>query len=339
MSREVLGTLPDAAAGSVPDVSPSGGTATHPPGSLGSGRGPGPRPGPGPGRTPPNPPPPGHTPPTRTPPARTPWQRRTTVLAAAATLGITIGWLADTAWQTAQSADARLRTAGLSSVVVDAQHTGDAPTRMTADLTVRLDNLGLAPVQLIGSEVTYDAVAVVAIEPPRQTVPVDASRTVVLRVAIGCRSPRPLRLPPLQGRTPDGALLSLPTDGAGQALADLCAAGAGADHVIRQVGVSGDGTQLKVAMTADSGRTTEVHQIRAGGVRLEARPLPATVDGTVRTFWLQRPTECSPLWQRSGLPEVIHLDVDIGADVTVAVPLGYALAGWLLDGPCRGSPR
>jgi hypothetical protein len=319
MSREVLGTLPEAvAAASLPGVGPSGGTAT-----------------PVPGRT-------RLTSTRRAPswpsirPAPLLLGRRPTALAVAVALGIAAGWVADTAWRSAQTTDARLRTAGLSSVVIDAQHTGDTPNRMTADLTVALGNLGLVPVQLIGSEITYDAVAIVSIEPLRVTVPVNATRTAVLQVAVGCRSAQPLELPALQAQTPDGALLTLPTDGAGQALADLCDASSDADRVIRQVGVARDGNRLRVSLTAGSGRTTELQQVRAGGVRLDASPLPATVDGEVRTLWLEPPASCAPSWQRTGLPETIDLDVDVGADVTVTVPLGYALAAWLLDAPCRG---
>jgi hypothetical protein len=253
-------------------------------------------------------------------------------------VGLGAGWAADTTWRSARSTDARLRTAGLSVVVVDTQHTGDAATKLTADLTVRLGNLGLVPVRLIGSGVTYDAAAIVWIEPPQVTVPVDGTRTAVLQVSVDCRSPQPLELPPLQGRAPDGSLISVAADGAGQALADLCDAGTHVDHLVRLVGVSRDGDLLKVSLTAAGGRTTELHEIRAGGVHLDARPLPAAVDGETRTVWLQPPPDCALTWQRTGLPESVQLDVDVGADATVTVPLGYALPAWLLDGPCRGSP-
>jgi hypothetical protein len=168
-------------------------------------------------------------------------------------------------------------------------------------------------------------------------VPARETRTAVLEVAVGCRSPLPLNLPPLQVRTPDGALMSVVADGAGQVLADLCSAGPDVDHLIHQVGVSRDGTRLKVAVTAASGRTTVLHAIHAGGVPIEVRPLPSTVDGGIRTLWLEPPADCPPTWQRTGLPEDLDVDVEVGANATVRIPVGYALAGWLLDGPCAGN--
>jgi hypothetical protein len=77
-----------------------------------------------------------------------------------------------------------------------------------------------------------------------------------------------------------------------------------------------------------------VHSIRAGGVTLTTHPLPATVDGAARTLWLDQPDSCPLTWQRTGFPESLDLDVDIGSDATVTMPIGYPLAAWLLDGPC-----
>jgi hypothetical protein len=265
-------------------------------------------------------------------------RRRLLALALAAVLGLGAGWAGDGIWRSTQSAEARLRAAGLAVAVTDARRTADTATRLSADLTVQLTNLGLVPVQLIGSELAHGAAAVVSIDPPRVTVPVGDTRTAVLRVDVGCRSPQPLDLPPLQVRTPDGGLMSVAADGSGQVLADLCEAGPEVDHLVRQVGVSRDGAQLKVAVVASS-RTTELHSIRAGDVPLQGRPLPTTVNGVTRTIWLEPPTGCPLAWQRNGLPESLELDVGVGTGATVRIPVGYALAEWLLDGPCRGSAR
>jgi hypothetical protein len=249
-------------------------------------------------------------------------------------VGVLVGWSGDAAWRSAQATDALLHTAGLSVVVTDAQDTGDSPIRLTADLTVHLTNLGLVPVELIGAETTYGAAAVVAIDPPHVTIQAHDAHDAVLEVAIGCRSPQPLDLPPLQLQAPDGSLQSVLVDGGGQALAHLCDGGSAVDHVLRLVSVTRDANQLKIQITASSGRTTQVQAIRAGGVTLTAHPLPAAVDGAARTLWLDQPAGCPLTWQRTGFPESLDVDVDIGSDATVTVPIGYALAAWLLDGPC-----
>lgn len=334
MSREELGTLPAAAAAEPsPDVgSPSGRHGTHLPARTDT----------------PSALPRAALPRLRVPRLRVPRlpvghgpgaRHRATGFALAVAVGVTAGWAADAAWRSALSTDSRLRTAGLSVVVVDAQHTGDAATRLTANLTVRLANLGLVPVQLIGSEVTYDAAAIVSLDPPRLTVPVNGIRAAVLEVTVGCRSPLSLQLPPLQARAPDGSLISVSADGAGQVLADLCNAGPDADHLVRVADVSRDGARLRMSVTTAGDRPTELQAIRAGGVRLGLGPLPATLDGGTRTIWLQPPGDCPLTWRRTGLPESIQLDIDVGAQATMTVPLGYALPAWLLDGPCRASPR
>ena len=347
MSREVLGTLPDDA---LPGPRPAG------PGPAGAGLA-------GPGFVRPELAGPGLAEATSTPvpevaaptrtrrlrarlrvlssrrlgrPGRRRRRRRAAVLSFAVLVGTLAGWCGDAAWRSAQATDALLRTAGLSVVVIDAEHTGDGPTTLTADLTVRLTNLGLVPVELSGAETTYDAAAVVALDPPHVSVPVHAQRSAVLEVAVGCRSPQPLDLPPLQVQTPDGALSSVLADGAGQVLADLCNAALPADRLVRPLEVSRVATQLRVVVTACSGRTTELQAIRAGGVPLLGRPLPATVDGEARTLWLDRPPDCPQAWRRSGFPESLEADVDVGSQATVTIPLGYQLTAWLLDGPCGG---
>jgi hypothetical protein len=268
---------------------------------------------------------------------RRPGGRRAVALLTAGLLGLLLGWSGDAAWRSAQADDARLRTAGLSVVVSDAQRTDESALRTSAELTIEVTNLGLVPMAVVGSELTYDAAAVVSIEPPQFTVPVDGSRSALLQVAVGCRSAQPLDLPPLQARAPDGSLLSVVVDGAGQVLTQLCDSGPEVDQVLRAVAIARDGVRLRIALMAPGGRTTEVQSVRAGGVALTGRPLPAMIEGVPRSIWLQPPIDCPETWRQTGLPQDLQIDVDIGTDATVTLPIGYQLASWLLDGPCAAA--
>lgn len=220
-----------------------------------------------------------------------------------------------------------------------------AEGRRTAALRVDVLNLGAVPLTVAGRSDSFSAVRIRFVEPSGAEVAPQRRITVDVVVEAACDSPQALRVPPLQVTSPDGFVRDVVLDGTAPALADLCAAGMnGTAELVRGAAVPAgnevadlvDGDRFRIAVESPSGRTTRVVGVRASGLVLDADPLPATVDGTRRFLWLERPETCDASVLRAGPPRYVDLDVDAGSGQTasVRISLGDDFAAWLLAGPC-----
>jgi hypothetical protein len=205
------------------------------------------------------------------------------------------------------------------------------------NVVVRVTNLDRDPIVITGAEASFDAGAVDAVTPDSLPVTAGGSAEVVAHAAVDCRSPTPLRLYPLQIRLGDHSLTTIPVVGATAVLARICQAQGPALRVLDLVAVTPQPDhRLRVTLTSPTGRTTQVLGLHAGGVPLDARPLPGSVARDAVTFWIDPPDRCPAEWQAVGLPRTLTVDGDTGGPVSVTVDAGYPLARWLRAGPCAG---
>lgn len=247
------------------------------------------------------------------------------------------GWIAARLWTDTPSSPVGDEPAAWA-VVVDARLRGETGARLLVDVTVRLTNLGRAPMILTGAETTFDAGSVEAVVPDSVPVRPGEAVEVVARSAIACRSPLPLRLFPLQVRRADHTLVTVPISGATAALTAVCGAQDLDSAVLALTRVAPDGNRLALVLRSPTGRTTGVVGAHAGGVQLTGRPFGA-FDGNDRILWLDPPRTCPAPWLAGGLPRIVTLEIDAGGPATVDLDTGFALARWLRAGPCAGSRR
>jgi hypothetical protein len=256
-----------------------------------------------------------------------------------ALLGLGGGWLAGGAWNASEDQPATLRGPAAAAVVIGVRPSTDTAVRTGADLIVQISNLTTGPLVLAGAEASFDAAEVTAVTPQGLQITAGSTATAVLRAAISCGSPQPLRLPALSVRGSDRVLRPIEIDGSASALARVCNLQRPAVHLLQLVSAAPDGARLRLQVRSPTGRTTQVNAISAGGVALSGRPIPGAVDALGRTIWIDPPTSCPDAWLHSGLPRTLDLRVDAGGDATVTLDLGYAVARWLRAGVCSGQDR
>ncbi|MBK8075559.1 MAG: hypothetical protein IPK24_08330 [Kineosporiaceae bacterium] len=287
-------------------------------------------------------------PPPDVPTRALPVRRRRALAGLTFAAGILVGWAA---FGTASWTPAVADPPGLSlaATLVDLHAAGpdptggpqgaDPPLSVIADLAVA--NLTGQAITLDGPGAPLTAARVRGLTPSSPRIAAQAHRQVTAAIEISCGSPQALDLPPLQITRADGRRGSVPVDGAASQLTAWCARQRPEQALlVRQV--VADGERLRLDLTVPGGRTALVAQIEVGGVVLTGRPLPAMVDGQVRSIWLDPPGRCQDTWLAAGIPTAFDLTVEApaaperGARSWSRLPGGASLAQWLLDSSCSG---
>ena len=260
-----------------------------------------------------------------------PRRGRTAVLAGLVSLvGCLAGWTAAGAWAPENpTTPPEAVTATVRDVRADAD---SRPEPARARLVVDVANASSGAVVVVGHATSFDAASITGLEPRNLRIAAGASHAVEIEVAVACSGPAPLRSPALRIRRADGGIRPVPVTGASQALLAVCAAGSGQQLPLVIDKVWLDGRRLAVVMSSPSGRTTQVQAVRAGGVALAASQ--ATIAGEDTTIWLDPPGDCPQTWRSDGIPQQINLDVDVGGPASLILPVGPALADWILDNSC-----
>jgi hypothetical protein len=246
-----------------------------------------------------------------------------------------IGWFAASAWMDGAETPVRDGPVGWA-VVLETRPRGESGTRALVDVVVQVTNLDRTPVTLTGAETTFDAGAIEAVAPDSLALRPGAGERVTVHAAVGCRSPLPLRLFPLQFRRVDHTLVTVPISGATAALAAVCETQGPTAQVLTLTRAAPDGDRLALMLRSPTGRTTKVLAVRAAGVAFTGRPL-GVIDGNESILWLDPLPTCPADWRTAGLPRSITVDIDAGGPATLDLDTGYALARWLRTGPCAGS--
>jgi hypothetical protein len=245
-------------------------------------------------------------------------------------VGCLAGWAAAGAWA---PTNATAPPEAITATVRDMRPDPDSrPEPARARLVVDVVNATPGAVAVVGHSTSFDAASITGLEPRSLKIAAGASRSVVLQVAVACSGPAPLRSPALRIRRADGGIRPVPVTGASQALLAVCAAGTAHQLPLVIDKVSLDGRRLALVMTSPSGRTTEVHAVRAGGVALAATQ--ATIAGGETTIWLDPPVDCPQAWRSEGVPQQVSVDVDVGGPASITLPVGPALADWILADSC-----
>lgn len=281
-------------------------------------------------------------------PARAIPPRRRRVLAGVAfAVGVLIGWPAVGAasWTPAVSDPPGLSLAAtLLDLHADPDAASPAPgsdARLSVIADLQVTNLTGEAITLDGPGAPLTAARVRRLTPSSTTLAARTGRRVTAAIEIGCGSPQPLDLPPLRIARADGRRGNVPIDGAASELTAWCARHRPEQALqLRRVVV--DGERLRVDLTMPSGRTALVAQLEAGGVVLTGRPLPAMVDGQVRSIWLDPPGDCDARWLADGFPSALELTLEVPATPERGSRSWSRLAGgailpqWLLDTSCSG---
>jgi hypothetical protein len=270
---------------------------------------------------------------------------RTAVLAAGALAGgALLGWTGSGNWTAPAPAPA---DATLAAVVQSMERADgrDAPSIRSSDEAWRLSariwltNLSTSPVTLLGTGNAPLAAQATIRDLPLTVLP-GADRQITASVVLVCSSPQQLDLQPLQVRRGNGPTRPVRLLGAAAALAHACATTT-PRRVISSTAALLDEERLRVDLTVTGGRTIRLVAVRAGGTELTGRPLPAQLDGQLRSIWLNPPASCPTSWQRAGIPRSLDLTLeggtDLGSGVTRthdSVLVGDSLAAWLLGSGC-----
>ncbi len=211
---------------------------------------------------------------------------------------------------------------------------------LLVDLGVQLVNRSPAPLTLVGIAPSVFAVGEIELRPLPLALGAGASGQATARIEARCWSPLPLDLPGLIVSAPDGGRQIVPVIGAAAELVAACSAFF-PDSALRAVAAR-DGDRLTVNLWATSGRSLRVVAIEAGGVLLEAEPVPRPIDGYTSTIWLDPPDSCPTSWRQRGIPQQLDLVVEgvhgrvVGSTrARIRILIGADLGDWLLEGPCR----
>lgn len=235
---------------------------------------------------------------------------------------------------------ARPAPSATSATVTDV--VGGADSRQPVRVQVRLAVINAGPDRIRVLEPLVPAGSGAGVEPGWPARDVEPGRIgwVDLTVALDCRSVGAPQLPDLQLELRDGTRTPLPVTDTGLLL-EACARSATAVRpvAVTDPAVTGDG-RLSVRLSSPTGRRVDVVAIRAGGVPLTGRPLPATVTGRSElVVRLEAPAGCRPEWRVSGLPSAVSVDLapepGSGARAAVQVRLGPVLTSWLLATSCQ----
>jgi hypothetical protein len=256
---------------------------------------------------------------------------RTVMLAGVVSVvGCLTGWTAAGAWAPANPTNP---PEAVTATVRDMRLDPDSrPEPARARLVIDVANASPGAVVVVGHATSFDAASVTGLEPRALRIAPGASRPVEVEVAVACSGPAPLRSPALRIRRADGGVRPVPVNGASQALLAVCAAGTGQQLPLVIDKAWLEGRRLAVEMSVPSGRTTQVRAVRAGGVALSASQ--ATIAGEGTTIWLDPPVDCPQPWRSEGVPQQITLDVDVGGPASLSLPVGPALADWILADSC-----
>jgi len=209
-------------------------------------------------------------------------------------------------------------------------------------VTARIEvaSLGHQGITVTGTGAPITAAEPTHLTPASLTVPAGARRVLAVSVRLTCGSPQQLDLPGLRVQRADGVRALVPVDGAAAELTSACGS-VFPDQVIRVERVVRDDRRLRVDLTVPGGRTARIQGISAWGVALTGRPLPADIDGQVRSIWLDPPAECAPIWLDAGLPTTLDLTLSGLIDSVHAatrshrrVVVDVPLARWLLETAC-----
>jgi hypothetical protein len=241
------------------------------------------------------------------------------------------GWSGEAAWQGTASPSIGVNAA---ATVLEAR---PSPTELifpSADLWVRITNLGDGPLSFGGAQTSFDAGSIERISPARFTMPAGGEAIVAVHAIVACGSPQPLRLPPLSVRGADLVRHSVPIDGGAAALARVCSGERPALHLLQLVRASQDAERLRLVIHSPSGRTTILRAVSAGGVPLGGIGSPVVIEGYDRSVWLDPPAACAPSWSVGGLPRSLDLDVDAGGPSRISLATGAVLSSWLLAHAC-----
>lgn len=258
-------------------------------------------------------------------------------------LGAGVGWLA-----TGESAlsPAAADPVGTAPVAVLLElRGGDVPESQApragglrlVTARIRVDNPGRRPVVLDGTAPPLTAARPRSLTPLPQRVAGGARTELTARIDLGCGSPQALDLPELTYRTADGLPGRVPVYGAFAELTRWCQADDPAQSIqVRRA--SEDDARLRIDLSVPSGRTTRVATIEVDGQVLTGRPLPAVLDGQVRSIWLNPPA-CDPRWRATGAISRLELTLDATERVGTArawqvLPPDQVLARWLREVAC-----
>ncbi|MFZ0159770.1 MAG: hypothetical protein WAL50_12125, partial [Kineosporiaceae bacterium] len=261
--------------------------------------------------------------------------------AAAHGLGAAIGWTGAGTWAEPPPP----LDQAVSAVVLEI---GIHPGTGVTAARIRVINLGwekvsvTAPGAVAGAQWSGLAARPTGLDPAESTVPGGTSRDFTAPLTVSCTSPLPLGLDPLIATRSDGQTRSIPLRGAAVELDRLCATGP-ARGVLRITDIGRDGPRMQVRLTVPGGRSIRVVGIEVGGLALTGRPLPAQVDGQVRSIWLDPPRSCPASWRTLGAPRALDViiedpfDQSAGSTRTrISLVTGDDLASWLLDAGCPG---
>ena len=199
-------------------------------------------------------------------------------------------------------------------------------------------NAGSDPVSVVGFEPAGDGGFIAGLDPRRLLVPAGGSADLRLQIGVRCGSATPLGLPGLRIRRPDGGIRPVTVTGAADALATLCTRWPGQEPLVLDQ-IRPDGNRLALVVRVPGGRSTRIDAVYAGSVPLVVSPLPTTVDGGRTTIWLQPPARCPVRWQVTGIPEQVTIRIEVGGPAELTVPLGPAMADWVLATACRPVTR
>jgi hypothetical protein len=224
-----------------------------------------------------------------------------------------------------------------AAVIVHVFLRGGDATSAEADLTVQVSDLGQGPIRLVGARASFDAGRIISV--PDADGPIEPGRPIssIVHVSVACRSPQPLRLPPLTVRTSSGNARDVPLQGDSAALTQVCSLVSQDLGPVAVTAVDTVGTRLQVSVQSPTGRTTRIVAIRALGVTLLNSGPSDALDGASKAIWLERPETCPPQWRDTGFPLVLDLDVDNGGPSRMSAFLGYPLARWLRSACPAGS--
>jgi hypothetical protein len=254
--------------------------------------------------------------------------------------GTVFGWTGSGSMSSSLQRDDLARTAAVVATVLDMSGRPDSTGSADIVARVRVVNVGAVPVTVTGAERGFLAARIDQVSRLPADLAVGARLDLQLSVQVACWSPNQLALPALSMRRPDGVLRPVPIDGATAELARVCNLGDPKSHTLVLQDVRRDGDRLRLVMVVPSGRTVRIMDVAAGEISLTGRPLPSTIDGQPRAMWLDAPSSCDVSWRTQGFPRTLDLTVDGTIDGVgrshVVIDAGYALAGWLLSGPCRG---
>jgi hypothetical protein len=266
---------------------------------------------------------------------------RAAALSAALGLGVAIGWTGTGTWAEPPPP----LDQAVSAVVLEI---GNKHGTGAISARIRVINLGrdavsiTAPGAVAGARWSGLAARPTGLDPADSPVPGGESRDFTAPLTVSCASPLPLGLDPLIATRSDGQARSIPLQGAAVELDRLCATGP-ARGVLRLTDIGRDGARMQVRLTVPGGRSIRVVGIDVGGLALTGGPLPAQVDGQVRSIWLDPPKSCPASWRALGVPRALDVIIEDPFDHSVestrtriSLVTGDDLASWLLHAGCPG---